>query len=208
MKSSKLKTIALCIVVLLVCTGVVAWAQYRERNKLIPVSVDLVDQTGPDTVVLSFYVDRQFGGQPGGSYCCVMLPKYWKPGLTFELYWDYTEQSKGSPPPQKMRVEVEEYKPDRLGLLHIHVYPNHRVRAIANNRGFGSPFYPLPKEEWVNWGIDQTLLARWKGGYYEMIKGSTFIPDDEDWKWAAQWGLIKEEELAKIDNSSKQEIQQ
>jgi len=205
MKSSKLKTIALCIVVLLVCAGAAAWAQYREKNKLIPVSVRAWEQVGPKVRLLSFIVDRSIGGTPGGDYCCVMIPKYWRPGLSFELYWDYTAQSEGSPPPQKIRVEIEEYKPENVGPLNIHFLPNHRVRAIVTERGFGGPFYPLPKEEWVNWGINEDLLRNWKESYYEMIK-LRFVPRDEDWKWAAQWGLYKEEAMHK-NNSTKQEKQ-
>jgi len=180
--------------------------QQQEENEKIPVSVWLVDHTGPaGWVVLSFFVDRQVGGTTG-RYCCVMLPKHWRPGLSFELYWDYTSQSEGSPPPQKKQVEIEEYKPDRVGLLHIHIYPDHRVKAISNDRGFTSPFYPLPKEEWLGWSVNRALLRRWRFSYYEMIKGNSFIPDDEDWKWAAQWGLYKEEAMYK-DYPPKQEQQ-
>jgi len=176
-------------------------AQQQEEEEKVPVSVSLIDHTGPDVVVLSYFVDRKIGGTQGGEQCCVELPKKWRPGLTFELYWDYTVESEGSPPPQKRLVEVEEYKPEKLDTLYIHIFPSHRVKAIAYNRDFGSPFYPLPKEEWFNRKVNRDLLRNWKEHYYEMMKGR-LIPDDDDWKWAAQWGLYKEEAM-RMNNTPK-----
>jgi len=210
--NKKSKIILAAIAVLLICSAGVLWAQHEDRNKKIPVRVRAWDQLsdwskdGPKVVLLSFFVDRSVGGTTG-EYCCVMLPKYWRPGLSFELYWDYTEESEGSPPPQKIQVEVEEYKPENIGALNIHFFPGHRVKAIVSQHGFGTPFYPLPKEEWVNWKIDKDALRNWKEHYCEMIK-LRYIPTDEDWKWAAQWGLYKEEATKCLKESSEQEKQQ
>jgi hypothetical protein len=203
----KLAALLICAAVLLIGGGSVLWAQHKDKNKMIPVSVSAWDQNNQKVVVLSFFVDRQVGGTPGGRYCCVRIPKYWRPGLSFELYWDYTEESEGSPSPQKIRVEIEEYKPENIATFNIHFYPDHRVKAIVSNRGFGSPFYPLQKEEWVNWGVDKDSLRNWKEHYYEMIKGSIFTPNDEDWKWAEQWGLYKEEAMRR-NNTPEQEQSQ
>jgi hypothetical protein len=100
-------------------------------------------------------------------------------------------------------MEIEEYKPENIGTLNIHFYPGHRIKTIFSNHAFGSPFYPLPKEEWVNWGINEELLKNWKEHYYKMIKDG-FIPTDEDWKWAKQWGLYKEEAMRR-NNTTEQE---
>jgi len=196
--NKKFKILLASVAVLLLCSGGILWAQHKEneeKNELVPVSVRAWDQNGPKVVLLSFFVNRSVGGTTG-SYCCVMLPKHWRPGLSIELYWDYTGQSKGSPQPQQTRIEIEEYKPENIGTLNVHFFPDHRVKVIVSRRGFRSPFYPLPKEEWVNIGVDKTLLRNWKENYYGMIMGG-FIPDDEDWKWAAQWGLLKEEAMSK-----------
>jgi hypothetical protein len=200
----KLAALLICAAVLLIGGGSVLWAQHKDKNAMIPVSVVSWDQNGPKVRLLSFFVDRQVGGTTG-RYCCVRVPKYWKPGLSFELYWDYTEESEGSPSPQKIRVEIEEYKPKDVENLNIHFLPNHRIKAIISGYGLGSPFYPLPKEEWVNWGVNENSLRNWKEHYYEMIKGSDrFIPTDEDWKWAEQWGLYKEEAMRR-NNTPEQE---
>jgi len=196
--NKKFKILLASVAVLLLCGGGILWAQHKEneeKNELVPVRVYAWEQTGDTMRLLTFFVNRRIGGTPG-EYCCVMLPEHWRPGLSIELYWDYTAQSKGSPPPQTARVEIEKYKPEDVGNLNIHFYPNHRVRVIVARRGFGSPFYPLPKEEWINWGVDETLLRNWKENYYEWIKLG-YIPNDEDWKWAAQWGLFKEEAMSK-----------
>ncbi|MDR2207395.1 MAG: DUF3304 domain-containing protein [Azoarcus sp.] len=191
------KLIAFLVCATALLAGGNAACQQKEAHKkeeMVPVMVVVYDQNDSDVVVLSYSVERQVGGTPGGKQCCVKLPERWRPGLSFELYWDYTEESEGSPPPQKRQVEIREYKPDRMGILQIHLLPGHRVIAVSSARGFGSPFYPLPKEDWVNGKVNSNLLRNWRHAYYEMIKGG-FIPDDEDWKWAAQWGLYKEEAM-------------
>jgi hypothetical protein len=177
---------------------------------MVPVQITAYDQTGKTVHLLSWIIKGQAGGTAGGGMCCVSIPKYWRPGLILDLYWDYTAQSEGSPPPQRAKVEIEEYSLENLGTLHLHFFPGHRVRAIVARTSFDSPFYPMQKEEWVNWKIDQDHLNNWKEGYYEMIKGGT-VPTEEDWKWAAQWGLYKEyamseekkEEVRRIDEEKK-----
>jgi hypothetical protein len=200
--NKKLRILLACAAILLIGGGAVLLAQHKEKNAMIPVSVVSWDQNGPKVRLLSFFVDRQVGGTTG-EYCCVRIPKYWRPGLSFELYWDYTAKSEGSPQPQKIRVEIEEYKPENIGTLNIHFYPGHRIRAIVSNRGFGGPFYPMDKEGLINWGIDEDHHRNWREHYYEMIKGG-LIPSDEDWKWAAQWGFNKEE-IMRRNNTPKQE---
>ena len=177
--------------------GIVAYPsldRFLSRNQMVPVQITAYDQTDKNVHLLSWGIEGQAAGTAGGGMCCVSVPKYWRPGLTFNLYWDYTASSEGSPPPKQTIVEIEKYTPENLGTLHLHFFPGHRVRAIVSNHSIASPFYPMGKEDrWPPWNVKQDLLNAWKENYHEMIL--MYKPTEEDWKWAAQWGLYKEEAM-------------
>jgi hypothetical protein len=98
-------------------------------------------------------------GQSGRA-CCVTVPKKWRPDLQVIIGWqdDSTKQidSDGKPmkndgryvliPGQKYSrtVPIQEYQPDKLGTLYIHILPD---RSVTVTVSMLAPFHPdyLPK---------------------------------------------------------------
>ncbi|MFC5472408.1 DUF3304 domain-containing protein [Paraherbaspirillum soli] len=99
----------------------------------------------------------------GGFSCCVEIPKRWKPGMKAKVSWSYDTDQGGPrpPPPQEAEVEIPEYTPENLGTVQVHFYPNHRIKVVASRYSLGHPKYPLPKEDWAPW----TLNEDWARNY-------------------------------------------
>jgi len=143
----------------------------------------------------------------GGTTCCVNLPEKWHPGLQVEVKYgidmliepevfnDKTLDRSTLPPPEviTVMVDVQEYK--KLGSAHIHIMPGDKSKIIVTHWELGSPFYPLPREEWTPYKMNYWDI--WK----VVINGQIFVDalknfghpiTEEDWKWASQWGLTKD----------------
>ena len=90
-----------------------------------------------------------------GQACCVTIPKKWRPDLQVTIGWqdDSTKQldSDGKPvkndgryvliPGQKYSrtVPIQEYEPDKLGTLYIHILPDRNVIVTVSML---APFHP------------------------------------------------------------------
>lgn len=95
-----------------------------------------------------------------GQACCVTVPRKWRPDLKVTIGWqdDSTKQldNDGKPmkndgryvliPGQKYSrtVPIQEYQPDKLGTLYIHILPDRNVTVTVSML---APFHPdyLPK---------------------------------------------------------------
>ena len=98
-------------------------------------------------------------GQSGRA-CCVTVPKRWQPALKVTIGWqdDSTEvlDSEGKPMKNDGRyvlirgqkysrsVPIQEYQPDKLGTMYIHILPDRNVTVTVSTL---APFHPdyLPK---------------------------------------------------------------
>lgn len=140
-------------VVLGACSGdetvAVSYAAYNHTDKSI-VSIIINGEGG--------ILDASAHGG-GGSMCCVILPKRWRPGLMATIKWqeddipifnrdgtrkviDGVPATKESPWKERT-VEVPKYKGE-MGTFFIHIFPGDEVKVLMNIYGAGNPNHPLP----------------------------------------------------------------
>jgi hypothetical protein len=143
-----------------------------------------------DVWVAGFTIDDKVGSGIGGFSCCVVIPRKWRPGLKVKISWSYIKNSvnQNPPPPQEAVVEIQEYNRKDIGHLDVHFYPGHKVKAIVTLYGLRSPFYPLKKEDWHPYEVDQNIINLYRDFPKEAMSVSP--PTMQDRKWAEQWGLI------------------
>ncbi|MDR2208597.1 MAG: DUF3304 domain-containing protein [Azoarcus sp.] len=186
---------------LLLCCVVLAFLQTGcKEEKGVAVSLSAHDHY-PKRQVLGVSINDDEGSASiGGIQCCIVLPKKWKPGLTAKLSWavylddDPNEPRDPNTPKQPVEksaiVEIPQY--DKPRQVHVHIYPGEKARIVVSNYDFGSPFYPLPREEWAFGGeVDYIIIYRitHTPNYYDNHPKP---PTEKDWEWAKQWGLTKD----------------
>ena len=139
--------------VLVACSGdetvAVSYAAYNHTDKSI-VSIVINGEGG--------ILDASAHGG-GGSMCCVILPKRWRPGLMATIKWqeddipifnpdgtrkviDGVPATKESPWKERI-VEVPKYE-GAMGTFFIHIFPGDEVKVLMNIYGAGNPNHPLP----------------------------------------------------------------
>ena len=94
----------------------------------------------------------------GGRNCCIAIPERWRPGMKARVTWAYGHGPAGSrppPPPQEAEVEIPEYTPQNLGSVQVHFYPGHRIKVVVSKWRLGNAEYPLPREDWAPWTINE-----------------------------------------------------
>ena len=97
----------------------------------------------------------------GGKYnCCVEIPKRWHRGMKATVRWEY---GTGDDSPREAVVDIPEYTAENLGPVQVHFYDNHRVKVVVSRYSLGHPMYPLPKEDWTPWELNEN----WAHNYYE-----------------------------------------
>lgn len=103
-----------------------------------------------------------YGG--GGKFsCCVNLPLNWKPGLRATVHWEYgSGPNHTPPPPQSATVDIPKYTPDGMGTLQVHFYPNHQIKVVSTQYQLGAENYPLPKEDWAPWTLNEAWVRNEK----------------------------------------------
>jgi len=187
---------------LLLCGFVLALplAGCREEEEGVAVSMFAHDHY-PNQQVLGVSInDGEGSASVGGLHCCVVIPRKWKPGLTAKLSWSvYLDDDPSVPSDPKVSqkpvvksavVEIPQY--DKPAYVHMHIYPGEKARIVISNWSFGSPFYPLPREEWKEGNeIDYFFIdsyLHWPG----MFDHDPHPPTEKDWEWAKQWGLTKD----------------
>ncbi|CAJ0694719.1 hypothetical protein LMG18102_01996 [Ralstonia mannitolilytica] len=109
------------------------------------------------------------GPQSGGGKfnCCIEIPKRWHRGMKAKVEWSYGYGIEGpgsQPPPQEAVVDIPEYTSENLGTLQVHFYDNHRVKVVVSKWALGNAEYPLPKEDWAPWTINE----RWERSIREI----------------------------------------
>jgi hypothetical protein len=169
----------------------------QAKEEMVPVSLSGLGHYKDDLSVLGFSVNNEASNKIGGITCCVTLPKHWKPGLTVKVSWSYTHGPSSTeetvvPPPQTKVVEVQKYTPERMGRLQIHFYDGNKVKAVSTDYDIGSPFYPLPKEDWHPYDVNQNVIWNYKN--IPQIR-EELIP--EDLEWGKQWGFSLEDKEQK-----------
>ncbi|MGN8087309.1 DUF3304 domain-containing protein [Ralstonia sp. 22086] len=106
----------------------------------------------------------------GGKFnCCIEIPKRWHPGMKAKVEWFYGYGIEGpgsQPPPQEAEVEIPEYTAENRGPVQVHFYDNHRVNVVVSRYSLGHPMYPLPKDDWAPWELNED----WAHNYYEDQK--------------------------------------
>lgn len=99
----------------------------------------------------------------GGFNCCVSLPLHWKPGLKATVHWEYgSGPNHTPPPPQSATVDIPKYTPDGMGTLQVHFYPNHQIKVVSTQYQLGAENYPLPKESWAPWTLNEAWVRNEK----------------------------------------------
>ena len=97
----------------------------------------------------------------GGKYnCCIEIPKRWHRGMKATVRWEY---GTGDDSPREAVVDIPEYTSENLGPVQVHFYDNHRVKVVVSRYSLGHPMYPLPKEDWTPWELNEN----WAHNYYE-----------------------------------------
>ena len=97
----------------------------------------------------------------GGKYnCCVEIPKRWHRGMKATVRWEY---GTGDDSPREAVVDIPEYTSENRGPVQVHFYDNHRVKVVVSRYSLGHPMYPLPKEDWTPWELNEN----WAHNYYE-----------------------------------------
>jgi hypothetical protein len=121
-----------------------------------------------DESIDGYSINGAFSGPPlspesgGGNFtCCMSIPEKWKPRMKVTVYWAYGSGGPGSrppPPPQSAVVEIPQYVPEDVEWLHVHFYAGHKVKVVLSRYLLGHPDYPLPKEDWVPWTVDEAVV--------------------------------------------------
>ena len=100
----------------------------------------------------------------GGKYnCCIEIPKRWHRGMKATVRWQY---GTGDDSPREAVVDIPEYTSENRGPVQVHFYDNHRVKVVVSRYSLGHPMYPLPKDDWSPWELNEN----WAHNYYEDQK--------------------------------------
>lgn len=106
------------------------------------------------------------------------------------VYWVYNNGPDYKDPPMQTAVaEIPEYLPEKMDRLDVHFYPGHKIKVVVTSWYLGSPFYPLPKEDWGGYPVNQHNIDKYKQRP-ELF--SARPPTWLDLKWARQWGIESE----------------
>ncbi|MGL6156130.1 MAG: DUF3304 domain-containing protein, partial [Ralstonia mannitolilytica] len=98
----------------------------------------------------------------GGKYnCCIEIPKRWHRGMKATVRWEY---GTGDDSPRETVVDIPEYTSENIGPVQVHFYDNHRVKVVVSKWALGNAEYPLPKEDWAPWTINE----RWERNIREI----------------------------------------
>ena len=98
----------------------------------------------------------------GGKYnCCIEIPKRWHRGMKATVRWQY---GTGDDSPREAVVDIPEYTSENRGPVQVHFYDNHRVKVVVSKWALGNAEYPLPKEDWAPWTINE----RWERNIREI----------------------------------------
>ncbi|MYN11462.1 DUF3304 domain-containing protein ['Massilia aquatica' Lu et al. 2020] len=145
---------------LLSAAGYISLSQRANAADHSAVGVTGVQHAGLNTSISAFYVDGMYFGKVprqggGGSvFCCIGLPKIWRPGLTVDIRWSETdwtnevvaETDVGNV--QSLRsvvykaiVPVEKY--DAIGPVYVHFFDHGRVRFISSLYWPEGPEHPI-----------------------------------------------------------------
>lgn len=129
------------------------------------VAVSYAAYNHTDKSIVSFVINGEGGilaasaHGGGGSMCCAILPKRWRPGLMATIKWqeddipifnsdgtrkviDGVPATKESPWKERT-VEVPKYEGE-MGTFFIHIFPGDEVKVLMNIYGAGNPQHPLP----------------------------------------------------------------
>ncbi|MGN5351245.1 DUF3304 domain-containing protein [Ralstonia sp. L16] len=72
----------------------------------------------------------------------------------------------GDDSPREAVVDIPEYTSENRGPVQVHFYDNHRVNVVVSRYSLGHPMYPLPKDDWAPWELNED----WAHNYYEDQK--------------------------------------
>ncbi|WP_332855492.1 DUF3304 domain-containing protein [Duganella sp. S19_KUP01_CR8] len=151
---------------LVLVTGVtlyVGYSEYRSsrEDEFVPTDIVGVQHLGHDFNISEFYVNKYGGtnvgreGGGGGSVCCVVLPRQWRPGLVVEVRWEVTDWSHENREEIEAgnfesvttrgmyiaKVPVEKY--ETVGELYVHFFPRGRVRVVSTMYSTLSTAHPV-----------------------------------------------------------------
>lgn len=156
-----LAAVVLGLIVLVLCIQEVR--AIHHANKFESVLITGRHHMGPSFNVSDFYINGHAGGNVGregggGSLCCILLPKKWRPGLVAEVRWQVSDWSREKEPaksPQvyknltwvnyKALVPVEPYEtPEQM---YVHFFENGRVRVVSSFAGSGHIDHPIASDD-------------------------------------------------------------
>ena len=63
------------------------------------------------------------------------------------------------PPPQEAEVDIPDYNPVGPGTVHVHFYPDHRVKVVVSRFAIEHPRYAMSEEDKLPWKTDWSLLG-------------------------------------------------
>jgi hypothetical protein len=99
-----------------------------------------------DVGIADIYVDGTWGGSVdansggGGSVCCVMVPRKWRPGLIVHVKWQrddnqkwYTSQAEIPPYSESHGLQILFFKNDRIGVYLIDYWPCNSMHPMPKS---------------------------------------------------------------------------
>jgi hypothetical protein len=134
----------------------------NEDDELLPAGITGVNHLGPKYNIGEFYVNGYYAsnvgreGGGGGTVCCAMIPRKWRPGLVVEVKWgvnDWSKEVRAEIDAQNYRslsteglyiatVPVEKYDP--ASDVVVHFFPGGKVRVLSSMLDVMHPDYPIP----------------------------------------------------------------
>lgn len=132
---------------------------------LISVGLTGVHHMGEKFSVSEFYINEYSGGNigreggGGSTYCCIMLPQRWRPGLVGDIRWsvsDWTQENleetiAGNYNSIRWKtfraiVPIEKYEGD-AGRVYVHFFMGGKVRVVASEVGPGNSKHPIQEND-------------------------------------------------------------
>jgi hypothetical protein len=164
------------------------------KEEMVPAGVEGFDHIPWGTGAVSGFAVNGQSYFLGNHNCCVNLPRKWRPGLKAKIDWVVYlprpgEPGENDPHSYSEVVDIPKYRPDEADGFRVHFYPEHKIKVVVTRYGIHNPFYPMKKEDMLPFKARSDIIRNIRVDPTVMAKDVT----DEDWEWARQWGLDKDE---------------
>lgn len=166
-KIDKIRAVAPFFGILIFFSAMVVFAVFLlfPGRYLISVGLTGVHHMGEEFSVSEFYINEYSGGNigreggGGSTYCCIMLPQRWRPGLIGDIRWSVLDWSQENPQETvagnyssirwktfRAIVPIEKYEGD-ADRVYVHFFMGGKVRVVASEVGPGNSKHPIQEND-------------------------------------------------------------